>query len=241
MFRISGISTPRLESSAAMSRGRTTCQPPFVTSPCHRWPIQQCWLHPAFSLKRKKQKNKLRMLHCGLRPTKAESASFRRLTCLDGELSEQWRSDRSKSWCGGMWPLWRFFSESTASNNPLTFLFFSFEDAFTDSLQIKVSFFSYTKAQKQCGSAHQNAKRAAAGVHREEERQKERERKKSREVDDQQQREKKITKESLFFRLWKMHFLLKMDLSLSARLFCHIVDGPSPAVRRRRRHLTYIK
>lgn len=83
---LSGVLTPGLESSAAVNRGRTTCQPPSVTSPCHRWPIQQCRVHPAFSLQRKKKK--LRMLHCGLRPTKAEGALFGRLTCFDGEISE---------------------------------------------------------------------------------------------------------------------------------------------------------
>lgn len=51
-----------------------------------------------------------------------------------------------------------YLSESTASDNPVS------EDAFMDSLFLKVSFFfffffffKHTKAQKQCGDAHQDA------------------------------------------------------------------------------------
>lgn len=47
-----------------------------------------------------------------------------------------------------------YLSESTASDNPVS------EDAFMDSLFLKVSFFfflKHTKAQKQCGNAHQDA------------------------------------------------------------------------------------
>lgn len=44
-------------------------------------------------------------------------------------------------------------SESTASDNPVS------DDAFMDSLFLKVSlmFLKHTKAQKQCGNAHQDA------------------------------------------------------------------------------------
>lgn len=45
-----------------------------------------------------------------------------------------------------------YLSESTASDNPVS------EDAFMDSLFLKVSFFfKHTKAQKQCGNAHRDA------------------------------------------------------------------------------------
>ncbi len=75
---------------------------------------------------------------------------------------------------------------------------------------------------------HTRMQRAAAKVQREE-RQKERE--ESRRVEDQK---------SLFCQV-EIHFLVsKWDLSLSALLFCHILEGPSLLVRRRR-HLTYIK
>lgn len=148
-----------------------------------------------FHLKGRKKKNNCGFLHCGLRPTKAESASFRGLTCLDGQLPEQWRSDESISWCSGMWPLWTFFSESTASDNPSSFLFFSLEDAFTDSLQVKVSFFFIHKGPKAVWQCTPECKKGSGWSSQTGGGATEREREKSREVDDQQQSKKKIKKE----------------------------------------------
>lgn len=108
-----------------------------------------------------------------------------------------------------------YLSESTASDNPVS------EDAFMDSLFLKVSFFFFFKTHKGPKAVWQRTpgcrgQKLKSGQRRDRKRESGRESKKP---------------------------LLpgsSMDLSLSTLLFCHILEGPSRAVRRRR-HLTYIK